>query len=224
MRLGWHGGPFGVVHTGPVRHRSIMLLGVLAALLLGIGCSSSDGRTLPPPDPHRTTTSVSAPVVGQPSESDDEADAGVVEVFSLFSSAFADGATIPERNTCDGAGVSPPLSWTSTPAAAELAIVVRDQDADGYVHWVVTGIDPAIEGIGEDGIPESASEAANGSGSTGWFGPCPPPGDGPHTYVFTLHALPEPLGSTSGLSAEEAAQLVEDASSDQAVLTGTYSR
>jgi Raf kinase inhibitor-like YbhB/YbcL family protein len=188
------------------------LLAALAA------CSSSDGRTLPPPDSHRTTTSVSTPVVGQPS------DGGVVEVFSLFSGAFVDGGAIPARYTCAGEGVSPPLSWTAVPAAAELALVVRDPDAGGFVHWVVTGIDPAALGFGEGGVPESAVEAANQGGQLGWTGPCPPQGDGPHRYVFTLHALPEPLDLAPGTPGPDAAALVEGASSDAASVTGTFSR
>lgn len=195
-----------------------MLLGSLAVGALLAACSSSDGRALPPPDPHRTTTSVSTPVVGQPS---DGGDGGVVEAFSLSSTAFVDGGTIPDRYTCRGEDVSPPLSWASTPPAAELAIVVRDLDAARFVHWVVTGIDPAVQGLGEGGVPETAVEAANGSGTIGWYGPCPPPGSGMHTYEIRLLALVEPLTLVPGTPAEEAAQLVEGAAADQAVLTGT---
>jgi Raf kinase inhibitor-like YbhB/YbcL family protein len=196
--------------------RSLPLVASVAVALLGMACSSTDGRTLPPPDPHRTTTSVSAPVVGQPS---DGGDGGVVEVFALYSTAFAEGAPIPERFTCAGVDVSPPLDWVAAPPAAELALVVRDRDAGGFVHWVVGGIDPLVQGLGEDGVPEGAVEGANDGGTLGWLGPCPP--SGTHTYVFTLHALPEPLTLDPGLDPKEAAQLVEGASSAQASLTGT---
>jgi Raf kinase inhibitor-like YbhB/YbcL family protein len=203
-----------------MRHRSTLLLALSAVVLLGGACSSSDGRSLPPPDPHRTTTTVNTPVVAQPS---DGGDGGIVEVFALYSAAFVEGTAIPELYSCDGT-VSPPLDWVAAPPAAELALVVRDRDANGFVHWVVTGIDPVVQGLGEGGIPEGAVEAANGGGTVGWFGPCPPPDEGPHTYVFTLHALPEPLVLDGAATAEEAAQLVEGASSAQATLTGTYSR
>jgi phosphatidylethanolamine-binding protein (PEBP) family uncharacterized protein len=187
----------------------------VAVLAVGaVACSRSDGRSLPPPDPSRTTTSVSAPVVGQPSGDQ------VQEVFSLFSSAFVDGGAIPAEHTCSGAGTSPGLSWASTPPAAELALVVRDRSAAGFVHWVVTGIDPLVQGFGPGGVPESAVEAANGTGSVGWSPPCPPPGTGPHTYELVLHALPEPLALVPGTPGEEAAQLVEGASSERAALSG----
>jgi Raf kinase inhibitor-like YbhB/YbcL family protein len=192
--------------------RTLLLLACVAAA----ACSSTDGRTLPPPDLDNTTTSVSAPVVGQPS---DDVEGSLVEVFALYSAAFVEGTTIPERFTCAGENISPPLDWVAAPPAVELALVVRDRDADGFVHWVVSGIDPLIQGLGEGGVPEGAVEATNDTGTTGWSGPCPP--SGTHTYVFTLHALPEPLALTPGLPPREAAQLVEGASAGQASLSGT---
>jgi hypothetical protein len=206
-----------------MRTRSTLLLAVAAVVLLAGACSSSDGRSLPPPDPHRTTTTVDTPVVAQPSDGGDGGDGGVVEVFALYSAAFVEGEPIPDQFACDGSP-SPPLDWVATPPAAELALVVRDRDANGFVHWVVTGIDPLVLGVGEGGVPEGAVEAANDSGTIGWFGPCPPPVDGAHTYVFTLHALAEPLVLTAADTAEAAAQQVEGASLAQASLTGTYSR
>lgn len=205
-----------MVHTVPVRSRSVPLTAALvAAASFLVACSSSDGRSLPPPD-HRTTTSVSAPVVGQPSQDD-----GLVEVFSLTSAGFPAGGVITSRHTCAGEDISPPLAWASTPPATELALVVRDRNAEGFVHWVVTGIDPAVQGFGEGGIPEGAVEATNSTGTLGWFGPCPPAGSGTHTYDLVLHALPEPLALEPGLPAAEAARRVEGASSGQAVLSGT---
>jgi Raf kinase inhibitor-like YbhB/YbcL family protein len=190
---------------------------VVAAL--AVACSSSDGRSLPPPDPRNTTTSVSAPVVGQPSEGDGD----VVEVFSLSSTAFVQGGVIPPRFTCAGDGVSPPLAWASTPEAAELALVVRDRDAGGFVHWVVTGIDPAVQGFGEGGLPEGAVEALNSTGTVGWSALCPPAGSGIHDYDFVLHALAAPLDLEAGLPAAEAAQRVESASTGAATLSGVVS-
>lgn len=195
-------------------HRRLAAGAVLAITILS-SCSSSDGRALPPPDPRNTTTSVSAPVVGQPSDLSPD-------VFSLGSPAFLDGEAIPSQFTCSGEDVSPPLSWASTPPAAELALVVRDLDAAGFVHWVVTGIDPVVQGFGAGGVPESAVEARNETGSLGWFGPCPPVGSGPHTYELSLHALPEPLALAPGVDGREAATMVEGASAAVARLTVTY--
>ncbi|MEO7428971.1 MAG: YbhB/YbcL family Raf kinase inhibitor-like protein [Acidimicrobiales bacterium] len=200
-----------------MRSRTIpLIVAVLAAGASLVACSSSDGRSLPAPNPRNTTTSVSSPVVGQPSDGDTAA-AG----FALTSTAFIDGAVIPARYTCAGESVSPPLSWTSAPPAAALAIVVRDRNAVGFVHWVVTGIDPTVQGVGDGGIPEGAVEGANSNGTIGWTPPCPPAGSGTHTYDVVLHALAQPVTLDPGLAAGEAARRIEAASSAQARLSGT---
>ena len=211
-----------MVHTVPVRPARLVAAPLVVGVLVALGaCSSQDGRELPEPDPGSTTstsTSTSVPSL------DSGGEGVVTEVFTLYSTSVVDGGSIPERATCDGEDLSPPLDWVGTPPAAELAIVVRDRDAAGFVHWVLTGIDPAIHGLGEGGIPESAVEAQNGFGRLGWSGPCPPEGSGLHTYEIALHALPEPLVMPPGTPAEEAAGLVESASTARAVLTVTAER
>ena len=211
-------------HTGsmPLRHPARTLLGAALVIAAAAGCSSSDGRTLPPPEPRQTTTPVSSPIVGLPT--DEEGDGDGEEVFALFSDAFTEGEPIPARHGCDGEDLSPPLDWASTPATAvELGIVVRDLDAAGYVHWVMAGIDPLITAIGEDGVPETAVEGPNDAGRLGWSGPCPPAGSR-HTYSFAVHALAAPVALPPGATAQEAALAIEEASTAQAILTGTFER
>jgi Raf kinase inhibitor-like YbhB/YbcL family protein len=183
---------------------------LLAALV--VGCSETDGRTLPPADPAKTTTTPSTPVIQSSND----------EVFRLLSTAFVDGGTIPDQLTCRGAGVSPELSWTGTPEdAVALAIVARDRDAGGFVHWIVTGIEPSLQGFGEGGLPETAVEGPNSAGGLGWTGPCPPDGTGIHTYEIQLLALPSVVIVPAGSSAEETASLLEVSAGERAVLTGT---
>jgi hypothetical protein len=55
----------------------------------------------------------------------------------VSSPAFIDGARVPQRYTCDGAGEEPPVqAGTVPPSARELVLVVSDPDAPGgtYVH------------------------------------------------------------------------------------------
>jgi len=196
------------------RHRLAVL--VLASLVsaAAMACSETDGRTLPPPDPDKTTTTPSAPVIQPPT--------GQVDVFSLESTSFTEGGVLPDELTCTGVAVSPNLSWTGTPLdTVELAIVARDRDAGGFVHWVVTGIDPFVQGVGEGGIPENAVEGLNGAGTLGWLGPCPPAGSGLHTYEVVLLALPSVVALPPEGTGEELASLLEASASVRAVLTGT---
>jgi hypothetical protein len=199
-----------------VRRRILVLALAGMATVAAAACAKGDGRALPPPDPDRTTTSSSVPEIQPPT--------GELGPFTLQSTAFAEGAPVPDRLTCTAADapMSPDLSWTGTPPeAASLAIVVRDRNQGGFVHWIVYGIDPFVLGIGEGGIPENAVEGPNGAGSLGWLALCPTAGDGPHTYEFVLLALPAPPEIAAGATSEQVAAQLEAAAYERAVLTGT---
>jgi Raf kinase inhibitor-like YbhB/YbcL family protein len=138
--------------------------------------------------------------------------------LTLHSTAFTDGGELPRRYTCDGAGRSPPLTWSGVPRGArELALVVEDPDADRFVHWTVLRIPPETTGVEENGVPSGAIETDNSFGDRGWGGACPPDGDPPHRYVFALYALRAPLGLDEGARPDE----VRRALSQQALARGT---
>ena len=144
----------------------------------------------------------------------------------MSSSAFADGAAIPQRFTCKGENVSPPLRWSGTPAGtAGVALVVDDPDAPRgtYVHWVVLGLDPAGEGLAEGAVPAGARQLPNSAGKAAWTGPCPPGGPA-HHYRFTVYALarePEVPGDADPAAAVEA---IEAAATARGRLVGTFGR
>lgn len=151
--------------------------------------------------------------------------------LQLASDAFDDGASIPERFTCDGADVSPPLSITGVPdEARSLALVVDDPDAPAgtWVHWVLWGL-PAgrqelPEGISaEDAVLGGARQGTNGFGNLGYGGPCPPPGK-PHRYVFELHALREAPDLEAGATKEELLEAIALLTLETCQLVGHYRR
>jgi Raf kinase inhibitor-like YbhB/YbcL family protein len=145
--------------------------------------------------------------------------------MELASSAFAGGQPIPQRHSCEGEDLSPPLSWTDVPeGATSLALIVDDPDAPGgtFTHWLGWGLDPAAGGLGEG---EAAPvEGRNDFGATGYRGPCPPPGHGPHRYFFRLHALEAELELAPGASKGEFEQALAGRSVAVAELIGTYER
>ena len=109
--------------------------------------------------------------------------------MELTSAAFADGAAIPPRHTCDGEDVSPPLAWTAPPrGTVAVALCVDDPDAGRYpfTHWVAWGLAPTAGELAEGEI--APAEGRNDFGAPGYRGPCPPPGK-PHRYVLRLYAL-----------------------------------
>ncbi len=108
----------------------------------------------------------------------------------------ADGR-FPTRYTCDGDDVSPPVLIEDVPHdAEEMVLVVDDPDAPRgtFTHWLVWNLDPARTEIAEGASGDlGAREGTNDFGTVGWRGPCPPPGDAPHRYRFTLYAVDAPL-------------------------------
>jgi hypothetical protein len=145
----------------------------------------------------------------------------------LRSADFTDGARLPRAVSCQGAGRPPALSWRGVPARArELVLAVEDPDAPGgtFVHWTVFGLPPRTPGLPAGGhLPAGAAAGANSAGGTGWTPPCPPPGDKPHHYVFTLYALPRPSGLHAGASASAVRAALANPLA-RGRLTGTYSR
>jgi Raf kinase inhibitor-like YbhB/YbcL family protein len=178
-----------------------------------------------------TTTSSTAPSSStgsttQPGASTSQAALNAVANPLQFAGPWAEGAAIPVEFTCDGTDDAPLLTWTAPPGGtAELAVSVIDPDADGFVHWLVIGL-PAEAGSvgGGEPVVTGASEAANSFGNPGWGGPCPPPGDGPHTYQFTLHLLDQAIELPADTPTNELITAVEASTADRATFTGTYER
>jgi len=143
----------------------------------------------------------------------------------LTSPVFATGQPLPDVYTCDGEDSSPPLSWSEVPAAArELALVVDDRDAGGFVHWAIWGIAPDTESLEAGEVPAGALQGKNTFGHERWDGPCPPKGDGPHRYEFTLYALSAPLGLKAGASPEAVSDALASKALGRGRLVGTFDR
>jgi Raf kinase inhibitor-like YbhB/YbcL family protein len=116
--------------------------------------------------------------------------------MQVTSSAFAEGQLIPEKYTCDGKDLSPPLQWTNAPPNIKsLALIVDDPDAPvgNWVHWVIYGIAADTTGLPESVdksqyVLKGARQGLNDFRRLGYGGPCPPPGKA-HRYFFKLYAL-----------------------------------
>lgn len=154
--------------------------------------------------------------------------------FSLHSTAFSEGETIPQRYTCDGQDLSPPLAWKDPPAGStSFALIMDDPDAPAgtWVHWVLYNI-PGTSTFLLEGVPRQEQlpdGARNGTAwgvtdfsKTGYHGPCPPPGK-PHRYVFRLYALDKtlPLEQANRFDVEKA---MKGHVLGEARLTGKYGR
>jgi hypothetical protein len=149
------------------------------------------------------------------------------ERIVVTSPAFAAGTAIPRRFTCEGENVSPPLAWSGVAAGtAEVALVVDDPDAPRgtYVHWVVTGLDPAARGrLAGGAVPAGARQLPNSGGSAAWSGPCPPGGPA-HHYRFTVYALQRAPEVAGDADPEAAVEAIEAAATARGRLVATFGR
>jgi len=164
------------------------------------------------------------------------------EPFSLSSPDFKEGGTIANEHVfngfgCTGGNLSPALLWSGAPAGTKsLAVLVHDAAAPtggaGWWHWAVINI-PATatalaKGAGEvsgSKLPAGSRQITTDFGAPGWGGPCPPQGNAPHPYVFTLHALKvEKLELPPNATASLAGYMVNANTLAKTTLTGRYGR
>ena len=116
--------------------------------------------------------------------------------LSISSPSFSDGGDIAKKFTCDGADVSPQLTWTDPPTGARsFALLVDDPDAPvgNWNHWTLWNLPAEARGLPEGvsktaQLPDGSQQGLNDFRKAGYNGPCPPPGK-PHRYYFKLLAL-----------------------------------
>ena len=224
-------------------------MALAVACLVGLAaCDTGDGTTLRPPEggagavptvPIGTLDTAPADeIVAEPVDAVTLAPIPATEAPTLpapvtdgaleLTAPWADGAPIDPRHGCDGSNAAPPLAWNGVPEAAqELAVALVDQSdlsrGRPFVHWALTGLDPALPGLVEDEVPLGARTALNFFGNVGYDGPCPPPGS-THVYELTLFALGQQLEVAEGTPAAEVLDLVGTVAIDQTTVTGSSTR
>lgn len=128
-----------------------------------------------------------------------------VPSFTVTSRDFVDGEQLamPQVSGVFGAGgadISPQLSWSGFPVGTKsFAVTCFDPDAptaSGFWHWAVANIPATVTDLATGaGSPESRDFPAGAvmlrgdAGLAQFVGAAPPPGHGPHRYVFAVHAV-----------------------------------
>jgi Raf kinase inhibitor-like YbhB/YbcL family protein len=110
--------------------------------------------------------------------------------MQITSPVFKNNDYLPEKYTCDGPDVNPPLVFSDIPPNAKsLALIVDDPDSPSgvWTHWLVWNINPDTKEILENSLPINAIEGTTTWGKVGYRGPCP--SSGTHRYFFKLLAL-----------------------------------
>jgi Raf kinase inhibitor-like YbhB/YbcL family protein len=138
--------------------------------------------------------------------------------FTVMSSSFSDGGLLTKKNAaddpmrmCGGENVSPALTWANAPAKTK-SFVVFMFDPDGLLgqgvsHWVGYGIPADVKGFAEGELTKETKKFVGGKGTRDnalYIGPCPPVGDAPHHYLFTVVATDlEPAALKAGMTRDQ---------------------
>lgn len=151
------------------------------------------------------------------------------EKFSLTSSGFKQGDSIPSKYTCDGEDVSPQLFWGTAPYSTKtIALIVDDPDAPAgiFTHWVLFNLPDNKTGLPE-GVPKidrlvgGGIQGKNDFGRIGYNGPCPP---NRHTYRFIVYALDVELKLNPGAARQEVLKAMEGHVLSKTELDGKYGK
>ena len=152
--------------------------------------------------------------------------------FTINSTAFKDGGTIPRQYTCDGTDISPQLSWEGAPAGTRsFTIIMDDPDAPvgTWNHWILYDLHAETKGLAEGvskepALPDGAKQGITSFRRPGYGGPCPPKGPA-HRYYFTIYALDVPaLGLGPKASKEEVEGKMKGHILGKAGVMGKYGR
>lgn len=161
--------------------------------------------------------------------------------FKLESPDVKPGATMDRKFEfngfgCSGENKSPALKWSGAPKGTKsYAVTVYDPDAptgSGWWHWSVVNIPANVTELKPDAgnasgakLPPGAKHVRIDYGVAAWGGTCPPPGDKPHRYIFTVHALKaDKLGLPADATAALAGFMINANSIGKASFTAKYGR
>jgi len=155
---------------------------------------------------------------------------GELTNMRITSPAFAESEAIPEKYTCEGRDISPPLVFTDIPETTEsLVLIVDDPDAPDpsapkmtWVHWLLFNLPAQLKGLDEDirKLPEGTGTGRNDWQRNDYGGPCPPIGR--HRYFFKLYALDTRLDGLKTPDKQALLQAMQGHVLEHAELVGTY--
>jgi Raf kinase inhibitor-like YbhB/YbcL family protein len=153
-----------------------------------------------------------------------------VSRLELASSAFEHESDIPDRYTCRGRNISPPLSFRGSPdGTCSHALIMEDPDTPfgTIAHWVLYNLPPGAGALSE-GVPpgrllaDGICQGRNGMFRFGYVGPCPPWGR--HRYLFRLFALDTTIQPGAALSKRKLLRIIRPHVLGQTTLLGYFAR
>ena len=147
----------------------------------------------------------------------------ILKTLIVKSPAFESNKLIPEKYTCDGDNVNPPLIIEDVPEETKsLVLIIDDPDAAAgtWNHWLVWNIPPSTRKIGENTVP--GTEGISTYRRHAYGGPCPP--SGTHRYFFKVYALDTKLDLNSNSQKKDVEKAMEGHVLAEGELLGLYRR
>ncbi|MGD2085437.1 MAG: YbhB/YbcL family Raf kinase inhibitor-like protein [Candidatus Aminicenantes bacterium] len=150
--------------------------------------------------------------------------------MKILSSAFQHEGMIPDKFSCKGQDISPPLKWENADAGTKsFALICDDPDAPmgTWDHWLLFNIPASVtelrEGVpAQAELPNGARHGKNSWGRKDYGGPCPP--GGTHRYFFKFYALDTLLDLEPGVSKKELMSAMQGHILAQTELMGKFKR
>lgn len=154
--------------------------------------------------------------------------------LEISSPAFADGAEMTPKYTCEGGDLSPPLKWSGVPDGTKsLVLIIDDPDAPDpkapkmvWVHWVLYDLPADSTGLPENanktGLPDGTKVGVNDWKRTDYGGPCPPIGR--HRYFHKLYALDTTLAHLKNPTKADVEAAMKGHVLAEAQIIGTYQK
>lgn len=159
--------------------------------------------------------------------------------FAVTSSSFADGGMLTVKNAaddpmrmCGGQNISPALAWSNPPPNTKSYAVFLD-DPEGLLgagvsHWVAYNVPANVTSFAEGEMAKQSQKFMGGKGTRDnalYIGPCPPTGDAPHHYVFTVIATDlDPGALKAGMAKDEVMAALKGHMLKAGSLIGRYAR
>lgn len=153
--------------------------------------------------------------------------------FKVASPDFKEGDTLSNKHVykgfgCLGENIAPRLTWENAPADTKyFAVTVYDPDAptgSGWWHWLIANLPKESTSLDATHLPEGGIETRTDFGTTGYGGPCPPVGHGPHRYIFTVYALKDKIDAALDTPAAQVGYQINSLKLGETSIVGYFER
>lgn len=146
--------------------------------------------------------------------------------FAITSPAASDGGTMPVDYTCDGRGISFPLTWVNAPAGTrEFAMLMTTLPGDGTTkwNWVLYGIPSTVSSLPADSRVIGTAGVGSDGPLAGYQSPCSQ-GPGLKLYTFTIYALSASPSVSGQVTGAVLANAIKPVTLGSASITVGYTR